>query len=117
MVHILAAQVPLYTEFLACVATASARGRRENWKGGRRAKREFSSYPLPLTIIVIIIIIFLPKVCLLTPSVPKISDTLDNSNTFFRYQERRVIGSRWYVNFIRLCLSGEEQGQPAKFQT
>ena len=57
------------TEFLACVATASARGRRENWKGGRRAKREFSSYPLPLTIIIIIIIIiiFLPKVCLLPP--------------------------------------------------
>ena len=26
--------------------------------------------------------IFLPKVCLLPPSVPKISDTLDNSNTF-----------------------------------
>ena len=89
--------MPLYTEFLARVATASARGRRENWKGGRRAKREFSFYPLPLTIIVIIIIIiiiiFLPKVCLLPPSVPKISDTLDNSNTFFRYQERRVIGS------------------------
>ena len=99
MVNILAPQVPLYTEFLAFVATASARGRRENWKGGRRAKREFSSYPLPLTIIVIIIIItiiiiFLPKVCLLPPSFPKISDTLDNSNTFFRYQERRVIGSR-----------------------
>ena len=69
MVHILAAQVPLYTEFLACVATVSARGRRENWKGGKRAKREFSFYPLPLTIIIIIIIIiiFLPKVCLLAP--------------------------------------------------
>ena len=70
MVHILAAQVPLYTEFLACVATVSARGRRENWKGGKRAKREFSFYPLPLTIIIIIIIIiiiFLPKVCLLPP--------------------------------------------------
>ena len=78
MVHILAAQVPLYAEFLACVATVSARGRRENWKGGKRAKREFSFYPLPLTII---IIIFLPKVCLLPPPpVPTISDTLDNSN-------------------------------------
>ena len=41
MVHILAAQVPLYTEFLACVATVSARGRRENWKGGKGPKGNF----------------------------------------------------------------------------
>ena len=62
MVHILAAQVPLYTEFLACVATVSARSRRENWKGGKRAKREFSSYLLPLTIIIIIIFSLLRSV-------------------------------------------------------
>lgn len=84
MVYILAAQVPLYTEFLACVATVSARGRRENWKGGRRAKRE---------LLLLLLFPFLRSVYSPPPSLPKISDTLDNSNTFFRYQERRVIGS------------------------